>query len=380
MRKTRIEAILVIAVLLSIACISIVFADTGVPAVPEIQGLSTGTGMTVQGAVTETDSGAWTLTNDPSVFYILTGGELQMTPLMVQQLQASGGSMSGNTLIIPSTLLNQGVAGDTGTWARQIALYLQSPGAAETISGGGIHNSVLDPGQVQYTTGYNDQYSGVSGQQTFTKSMAFSTANKIADQSNIKANTNIQYIAIDTGRATRSEDLLLDGAAQAQDSAGLILCPFVNANPGIIPAFCNIEQAGSTFDTTLTSTVTSADTRFVGTDATIPVVLNYNINSEGLTVGSQSSPMIGSVSAYLKVHVQESRNESTISILQPPDDIGPQLISFPDTVHPTKSEDLVYSETSTASGLISKFSKSMSYSSQASAVKAPPTPVPNLAG
>ncbi len=154
---------------------------------------------------------------------------------------------------------------------------------------------------------------------------------------------------------------------QAQSSSSLILCPFANANPGIIPAFCNIEQAGSAFDTTLTSTVTSADTRFVGTDATIPVVLNYNINSEGITLGNQSSPMIGSVSAYLKVHVQESRNESTITGIE--SGLAYPFYSFPDPMNPKKSEDLVYSETSSASGLISKFSKSMSYSSQASAVQ-----------
>jgi hypothetical protein len=143
-------------------------------------------------------------------------------------------------------------------------------------------------------------------------------------------------------------------------------------NPGIIPAFCNIEQAGSAFDTTLTSTVTSADTRFVGTDATIPIVLNYNINSEGITAGNQSSPMIGSVSAYLKVHDQEARNESTINGY-----LVPEISLFPysylDGSNPQKSEDLDYSEMSTASGLISKFSKSMSYSSQASAVPAPET-------
>ena len=44
---------------------------------------------------------------------------------------------------------------------------------------------------------------------------------------------------------------------------------------------------------------------------------------------------------------------------------------FIDPVDPIKSEDLVYSETSSASGLISRFSKSMSYSSQASAVPVP---------
>ena len=237
----------------------------------------------------------------------------------IYQLQAAGGSINydpniGNLIFnVPESLLSTPVAGDHSgeSWAT----YLKDNHfTLLSVTDNGIHSGVLDPEQVQYTAGYNAQYSGVSGQQTFAKSMAVSTANTIADQSNIKANTNIQFIAIDTGRATNSEDLLLDGASQAQNSSGLILCPFANANPGIIPAFCNIEQAGSAFDTTLTSTVTSADTRFVGTDATIPTVLNYNINAQGITLSDgTSSPMIGSVSAYLKVHVQEARNESTIS-------------------------------------------------------------------
>ena len=321
MMKARIGVISLVAAILLIAVTCMVYADTGVPAVPEIQGLTTGTSSNVVGTVTETDSGAWTLTNDPVSGIIL----------FVRVVDAFGADD-----LIPMT-------------------------------GTGIHDPPLDPEQVQYTTGYNDQYTGVSGQQTFAKSMAVSTANTIADQSNIKANTNIQYIAVDTGRATRTEDLLLDGASQAQPSSALILCPFANADNGIIPAFCNIEQAGSAFDTTLTSTVTSADDRFISTDATIPTVLNYNINAQGISLGTQSSPMIGSVSAYLKVHVQEARNESIFETL--PDDSS--SIIFMNPVDPIKSEDLVYSETSSASGLISQFSKSMSYSSQASAVPVP---------
>ena len=315
-QKAGAIALSLLVFLVAFTCI--VCADTGVPAVPEVQGITTGTSAVVVGTVTETDSGALTLTN--------------YNPTIINLLRRVFGQ--------DDLIEDEGL---------------------------GLHTGVLDPGQVQYTAGYNDQYSGVSGQQTFAKSMAVTTANTIADQSNIKANTNVQFIAVDTGRATRTEDLLLDGASQAQDSSTEILCPFANANPGIIPAFCNIEQAGSAFDTTLTSTVTSADTRFIGKDATIPTVLNYRINAQGITLGSQSSPMIGSVSAYLKVHVQESRNESTISLGL--DDSDSFILLDP--VHPLKSEDLAYSETSTASGLIKSFSKSMSYTSQASAVPIP---------
>ncbi|HTY15393.1 MAG TPA: hypothetical protein VMC42_06770 [Methanoregulaceae archaeon] len=391
-RKIQIGLIFVITAALMIACFGIAFADSGVYAAPEVQGLATGTSVNAQGTVTETDSGAWTLTNDPDTVYIATAGShnFLLKAADVQQIEAAGGSAiptnppSGEglylfwytTLIVPQSLMDQPLIGGGGeTWGDLLT------GGAEdgswnlqVSSNPGIHTGVLDPGQVQYTAGYNDQYSGISGQQTFGKTAALSTANTIADQSNIKANTNIQFIAIDTGRATRTEDLLLDGASQAQDSSSLILCPFANDNSGIIPAFCNIEQSGSAFDTTLTSTVTSADTRFIGSDATIPTVLNYNINSEGLTTGNQSSPMIGSVSAYIKVHEQEARNESTASGVITIGGFGPPReipYSVPDSLNPVKSEDLVYSESSSASGLISGFSKSMSYVSQASSVAAP---------
>jgi len=317
--------------------------------------------------------------------WVLPGafGIFLLGPLQAAQLQAAGGSLMTGPPVqvnVPSSLLNTQAAGEPPgvTWQDLLAEY---PGlSGPVIQESGIHSGVLDARQVQYTTGYNDQYAGISGQQSFVKSMALSTADTIAYQSNIKAATSIRYIAVDTGRATRTEDLLLDGVSQAQNSSGLILCPFANANPGIIPAFCNIEQAGSTFDTTLTSTVTSADTRVVGTDAAIPVVLDYNINAQGLSAGGQSSPMIGSVSAYLKVHVQEARNESTLSgttIL--PFGADP-VYSFPDSLNPQKSEDLAYSETSTASGLISQFSKSMGYTSQASAVQAPIPILPVVEG
>ena len=392
MNKSQINVVFTIAVVLSIALVGLACADTGVPAVPEIQGLSTGTSSNVIGTVTETDSGAWTLTNDPFTLYTYTeriGGvetDGVINGAALAQLQAAGGSVIKGLPVqynVPQSLLNTQVPGYPPGWT-WLYLLTHGPFSGPTITSSGIHNGVLDPGQVQYTAGYNAQYSGVSGQQTFAKSMALSTANQIADQSNLEADTNVQFIAVDTGRATNSEDLLLDGASQAQNSSGLILCPFANANPGIIPAFCNIVQAGSAFDTTRTSTVTSADTRFVGTDATIPTVLDYTINAQGITLGDgTSSPMIGSVSAYLKVHVQESRNESTISgtagIVSPAAfGQGREYYSFPNAVDPAKSEDLVYSETSTASGLISGFAKSMSYSSQASAVLQPQTVLPAL--
>jgi hypothetical protein len=213
--------------------------------------------------------------------------------------------------------------------------------AMTTTNSGAVSSPPLDPSQVEYTVGYNDNLMAVNGQTTFVKSMQISTANTIADQSNVKTTTNLQFIGIDGGRVTRSEDLLIDGAGQATDTAGSILCPFASSTSSTIPAFCNIVQAGSSIDASLTSVVTKADTRFIGTDATFPVVLNYYFAAKGITLSDRtSSPMIGSASAFIKAHIQEARNGSA-----------------------TKSADLVYSETASASGLINSFTKSMSYQS-----------------
>ena len=251
---------------------------------------------------------------------------------------------------IPATPEIQGISTSTSIQAQgtvtetdSLAWTSASNGSTQTAQAIG---PPLGNQQVQYTTGYNDQYSGVSGQTTFVKSMAVSTGNKIADGSNVAASTNVQFIAIDSGRATRSEDILLDGAGNSTSTGDAILCPFASSTSSIIPPFCNIVQSGSSFDTTLTSTVTKASDRFVGTDSTFPVTLNYNIASEGITLpDGSSSPMIGSVSAYVKAHVQEARNTTTGDV----------------NGAPVKSEDLSYAETSTASGLINSFSKSVSY-------------------
>ncbi|HTY14457.1 MAG TPA: hypothetical protein VMC42_02015 [Methanoregulaceae archaeon] len=230
----------------------------------------------------------------------------------------------------------------TSTSIDCIGIVTESDSLAMTSTNTGAVNSPpLDAGQVQYTAGYNDNLMAVNGHTTFVKSMQISTANTIADQSNIKASTSLQFIGIDGGRATRDEDLMIDGAGQATGTAGSILCPFASSTSDTIPPFCNIVQAGSSIDTSLTSVVTNANARFIGTDATFPVVLNYNIAAKGITLSDgTSSPMIGSVSAYVKAHIQEARNAST-----------------------AKSEDLVYSDTSSASGLINSFTKSISYQS-----------------
>ncbi|HTY15619.1 MAG TPA: hypothetical protein VMC42_07935 [Methanoregulaceae archaeon] len=360
MKSLCVGAGVLLAVVFLVSFTGTAYADRNVPAPPEIQGLATGTGMNVQGTIIETDSGAWSVNvngipisgDDP---FLASYPRWADTPFenytnFKEFWDEDSATFPGEHL---QDLLNWfAIPGNTfetaGPWANDLLTWLQGQGSS------------LDPPlqdqEIQYTSVYNDQMMAVSGQSVFAKSIAVTTANTIAAQSNIRADTGVQFIGIDTGRATRTEDLLVDGAAQASNTSDAILCPFVTSVSSLIPAYCNIGQSGSSFDTSLASVVTHADDRFVGTDSAFPVILSYNIAAEGITAGNRSSPMIGSVSAYLNVHVQEARNASSQPLLI-------EGFTQYNTLPPLKSEDLVYSGTSSASGLITKFGKSMSYQS-----------------
>lgn len=88
-------ALLVIVSL--IAFTGMVYADSGVNATPEVQGLVTGTSSNVQGTLTETDSGAWTTTYDPSgigfIDLTYTDSKWNLQDAAYEQLIAAGGSL-----------------------------------------------------------------------------------------------------------------------------------------------------------------------------------------------------------------------------------------------------------------------------------------------
>jgi hypothetical protein len=198
--------------------------------------------------------------------------------------------------------------------------------------------------------------------------MNINTGNRVQSQSNIDAKTGLTFIATgDGGNVAGSENLLLDGAAMTTPASDRMLCPFAAVNNSIIPAYCNIVQTGSKFDLTVGSVTTEANNRFVGTDATTPVVQNYNINIKPFDTQSGQIPAMGSTMAYIKTHIQEARGQDAINYSTPITG-GPNagsVLSWMVYSPPTRAEDLTYSEMTSASGTISMFSKSMNYQSLA---------------
>jgi len=240
----------------------------------------------------------------------------------------------------------------TVTSADVVGLAMETDAATWTISGGDriytYWGSYPDPAALngseksQYTTSYDANIVAQAGHTAFTKTMNVDTRNKVTSQSNIKAQTGLTFAATnDGGNVVGSENLMLDGAGDYVWASDRMLCPFVSGTNAYIPAFCNIVQAGGRYDLTIGSVTTGANERFIGTDSTDPVVMNYAINVKPYGTSQGQIPASGSAMAYIKAHTQETRD-----------------------CYNCKVSDLVYSETASAQGTISAFNKEMSYSSQ----------------
>ncbi len=245
----------------------------------------------------------------------------------VQDITTSTAIVCGGTVIDSATL----------GWSLTDADNLATRSRTENTS------SMLDPQQVQYSTTYDAGTTAQHGQTTFIRTMDVNTANTLLSQSNVKASTEATYMATGNGgNIIGSENLMLDGVGNTTPASDRILCPFVASTRTVIPPYCNIVQMGSKYDLTIGSVASSTDERFVGSDASIPVLMNHIINVKPYTIQDQgTSPAMGMTSAYIKAHIREARGNGT-----------------------NQSEDLTYSETSSASGRISAFSKEISYSSQ----------------
>lgn len=190
----------------------------------------------------------------------------------------------------------------------------------------------LDDGEVQYTMAYTQSVQGNNGYAEFNAANALDTANKVVNTYNYKTTKQLDYVSYEDayGQVVTAESLTLDGAGMNTTTADKFLCPF-GASPSDFPAFCNIIEVGSTFSGTAVSMTTVADERHVAKSADVPVVVDYSVGLAGQ----------GSASAYYRAHFQEARGNDSAN----------------------KSLDIVASEKTTASGVITSFTKAINYQS-----------------
>jgi hypothetical protein len=212
---------------------------------------------------------------------------------------------------------------------------------------------------IVYTSSYVENTIADQGLVSYSKNIRADTAGMAAEnQFNVVTDRIVEFVGSDTGRMVSDESSLIDGVGTVIPTSEVLLCPFTGDLTYYNPPFCNIVQEGSSVDLTLGSLATSTEERHIMLVAgsAVPdspdpqgrvypasgpgVESNYNIRLTGFG----DIPAIGSAEAFMNVHVQEG---ATIDIRGTP-----------------KSEDLVYSEMTTAGGELTLFQKAMNYQSK----------------
>lgn len=293
-----------IILILLIACLAgAVSADTGVPQTEETQGINTMTAMQLLGTATEDDS-------------------------IVMNI-------------------------DDGYHTR----YPPAPPIAPT--------------SVVYTSAYLENTLADQGSVSYTKSVSLDTRGMATEnQYNLETDRIVAFVGSDTGRMTSEETLLLDGVGAGTDTWTTITCPLAASDYySIIPPFCNIVEQGSEVDITSGMLATETQERFimgVVPDPTVGEIIGYGMdwpwpvsdpgtemNYDFTLAGIGSYPATGSASVSMQAHVQESRN-----VIESYTPHTGWTVTYP------QSSDIVYSEQTTASGIIDLFQKDMYYTSK----------------
>lgn len=294
----------IIALLVMLVFFGTALADPMVSQTPEIQGFTSTTTMNVVGLAMETDAIGWQLSN---------------------------GAVTSTSLKLPSGFI------PVGPYVEYI------PGAIPITDA--MYGT--SSGQVLYTVAYDEKTTATDGAVMYNKQLSLNTGNKVASQSNVKADKIVTFEGIDAGTIVSSENLMVDGAGQFDWTASKMLCPFAASASTFIPPICNIVQTGSSVDLTTGKFVTSTHERTVSATSDPGVEVGHDISVTGIGNG----PALGSAEANLKVHVQEGRLNLHYDYI------------WAKEYQVVKSEDLQYSESSSASPVIFKFTKSMNYKS-----------------
>jgi hypothetical protein len=209
----------------------------------------------------------------------------------------------------------------------------------------GLYAPPLEEGEKQSVNTYTEATDAKNGVNIeYSKTFNADTGNKVLGTWNTAAHRSIQYETntAKDGRMTSSEKIVMDVAGNFADTAEEFLCPFAEGKSDYCPAFCNIVQMGSNMDVTYVNVVTDAAKRDIQAVSDFPLEAQYSINAKGVLVetsgGLVQQPATGSISAFMDVHTQEARADNDVP-----------------------EADFVYKESTSASGYINSFVKSMYY-------------------
>ena len=88
----------------------------------------------------------------------------------------------------------------------------------------------------------------MDGATAYTKTLSLNTANKVAGQSNIKADKSVTYIGSEGGKMMSSENILMDNVGAFDYTRSNYLCPFAAQRSSVLPDYCNFAKMGHSVD------------------------------------------------------------------------------------------------------------------------------------
>jgi hypothetical protein len=149
---------------------------------------------------------------------------------------------------------------------------------------------------------------------------------------------------------------MLDGAGEDYGTIGeTLICPFGGNVEA--PSFCNRIETGSNMNLKVANLNTQMGDRFIMKSADPGIAIYNNV---GVSSYAADLPSSGSVSAYIKGSIKEGGRDGIFAVpANGSDTTGQQGWEDPEDLY----ETVVFSDSTSISGSITTFAKSMSYSS-----------------
>ena len=209
------------------------------------------------------------------------------------------------------------------------------------------------------------------GYVSYDKDLAVSTGNKISGEYNVQAVKQITYLGIDASSVLTNDYMMVDGAGEDYGTIGQkTICPF-GSTTAKAPSFCNIVETGSAMNLKVANLNTQMGDRFImkSADPGVEIYNNVGVGAYAADVpskGSVSAFIKGSikeggrdlVKSYPMYLDKEFDDEDGTW------DNGDATYAYTKEAAEELTMTMVFSESTSVSGDITTFAKGMSYTSK----------------
>jgi hypothetical protein len=224
---------------------------------------------------------------------------------------------------------------------------------------------------IMYQSVYSeDTQNSELGYVSYDKDLAVSTGNKISGEYNVQAVKQITYLGIDASSILTTDYMMVDGAGEDYGTIGeKTICPFGSTTTKA-PTFCNIVETGSSANLKIANMNTQMGDRFImkSADPGVEIYNNVGVSSYAAEVpskGSVSAFIKGSIKeggrditkTYLQQWKEFDAGDGEF-------DIDHQAYGFTQEKAEDLSMVMTFSESTSFAGDISSFAKGMSYTSK----------------